>query len=138
MERILTIVVTAACLTTIVAPKEVKVTVKTGSMKGAGTDCSILIQLVDVDGHESGWSLLNTDADDFELGSEREYNVYLAKKLNYLQSVRVNLKPPCGQWPEWYLEEIRVHIDSTTYGFRPKKWLNPNDSIVVKYTWKSG
>ena len=82
------------------------ITVKTGDKDNAGTDADIEVQLFGTGG-KSIYFLLDSDADDFERGSSRTYQVVVDKDLQRLDFITVR-SDDTGPDAEFYLESVTV------------------------------
>ncbi len=85
-----------------------EIIVKTGDVKGAGTDANVYITLVDNEGRKSRDILLDcTWRDDFEKGNTDVFKVRNVPKLGEIERVELT-RDSKGLNDDWFVEWIKV------------------------------
>lgn len=106
-----------------------KVLVKTGDVKGAGTDSNVYIVLVDEDGDKSRNVLLDCNwRNDFEQGNTDTFQIRNVPSLGHVKTINL-WRDTSGVNDDWFVEYIK--IKQYTLGKVLDKNTDQNSNTVI-------
>lgn len=100
------------------------VTVNTGSRDNAGTNARVYAQLIGTNGQTAEVHLDNKGSNDFERGSEKQYQITAPRDLGEIEKVNIR-HDNSGNKAGWFLERVTVKNASTSqvWPFPCSRWL---------------
>ena len=105
---------------------EIKVTIKTGDIKGAGTDSNVYIALTDSRGHKSVDILLDVKwRDDFERGSKDAFNIGCISNIGDIKSIEL-WRDNRAISDDWFVEYVQVESRGNVSTFNCNCWIEQN------------
>lgn len=94
-----------------VSKKTYRISTRTGTRKGAGTDAGIFIRLYDEKNRHTGWIELDTKGDNFEKGDLDRFTISDTNSLGTVTRVAMKSNNR-GKYAAWYLEYVTVQEGS--------------------------
>uniref|UniRef100_T2MH56 Arachidonate 5-lipoxygenase n=1 Tax=Hydra vulgaris TaxID=6087 RepID=T2MH56_HYDVU len=109
---------------------DLKVVVKTGDVKGAGTDSNVYCCLIDDKGFKSRNILLDVKwRNDFEKGNLDEFDIRNVSNLSNVVSIEL-WRDQKGVNDSWFVEYIIVKHSNYTSPFPCNRWIEANKKYV--------
>lgn len=116
-------------------PLDYEVQVKTGDVKGAGTDANVYLSLISESGIESRAIHLDCKwRDDFEKGNLDSFKVGGISKLGPIGKIILK-RDSAGLNDSWYLEWVKVknlhEIDGKVDCFPCHRWIQSDRKLII-------
>lgn len=107
------------------------ISLKTGTIKGAGTDSNVYLTLFDKNGRSTREHDLDSKGDNFEKGDLDVFSMYDAHAIEDLKSftLRKNNK---NKYADWFVEYIKIrdHKNKKEYTKQLDKWFTKKDDCI--------